>query len=280
MVFTPNTASISRNYRPALKKGLSTASLGVFSRKNIYRYFRKAILGKNFWKNYFKVYDTLNESHSYRTLLNRLLKTAQIEDGNAVLDAGCGTGNIIPLIEQKDVRYVGIDIIPEAMEIAKAKKNGGVKTDIFYCDITEGLDIGANSFDRIISNNVIYILSNKGRDSALKEFHRVLKPGGRLVISTLKNGFDPRKIYVETFRMEKRKLGMVKTIRRALKWAVPSLKILFYNYIIKNKQKKGAYKYFTRHELKALLESHGFKEITSRAVYAGEAVLVTCLADK
>ena len=184
------------------------------------------------------------------------------------------------MLQTEGIRYIGIDIIPEAMDIARRKKSNSINIDIRHGNMNQKLEFESDSFDRVISNNVVYILSDKGRESVLKEFFRVLKPGGRLVISTLKTGFNPRKIYIETFRMGKKQLGTIKALLKALKFALPSLKILFYNRIINNKQQKGAYKYFSRQEIKDLLASAGFKEIASRSVYAGEGILVTCVVNK
>jgi len=250
-----------------------------FSIKSFFRNFSKKFLGKNFWKNYFKVYDVLNESYSYQTLLKKVVQEAQLDADQQVLDAGCGTGNLIPLLQKNRIEYIGIDIIPEALEIAQ-KKIFSENIKIEFGDISKKSKFQSNTFDRIISINVFYILSDKGRESALKEFHRILKPGGKLIIATLKKGFDPKKIYIETLRIGRKKLGLLKSLIKAFGLILPTIKMLFYNQIINNKQKKGAYKYFSREEIKDLLSKNGFKEVKSKLVYAGQGILVSGIVDK
>ena len=48
--------------------------------------------------------------------------------------------------------------------------------------LTETLPIESNSVDCVISNCVINLLPLEGKRSLLKEIHRILKPGGRVVL--------------------------------------------------------------------------------------------------
>ena len=53
--------------------------------------------------------------------------------------------------------------------------------------LTEALPIESNSVDCVLSNCVINLLPMEGKASLLKEVHRILKPGGRVVLDDVRS---------------------------------------------------------------------------------------------
>ncbi len=108
-----------------------------------------------------------------------------INEGEAVLDVGCGAG-IDSLVAAAMVgpngKVVGVDLIPEMLE--RAKENLQLTT---FANVTfekasaEDLPFPDSSFDVVISNGVINLIPDKLK--ALKEVRRVLKPFGRLMMA-------------------------------------------------------------------------------------------------
>jgi ubiquinone/menaquinone biosynthesis C-methylase UbiE len=244
--------------------------------RRLVRNFSKLFLGKNFWKNYFKVYDTLNNLLSYKLLLNKVIFLADIKDNEKILDAGCGTGNLYFCLKKNNINYYGIDNIEEALKKARDKFKNSPKAFWSFMDLSKKLDFSGDFFDVIIFNNVIYSLTEKGRDNALSEFYRVLKPKGRLVITFLKKKFSPKIIYFESFRLERRKRGKLKTYLLALNMLVPTLKIFFYNFLIKIKEQKNRFIFYKHAEIRNLLKKSDFENIKIKNIYAGQAYLVFC----
>lgn len=99
--------------------------------------------------------------------------------GLDVLDAGCGTGITLSWLRQysapKDV--VGIDVSEHALDFCRARGHTSVANES-----VEDLPYDDASFDLIVCNDVIQHLVDDGR--ALREFHRVLRPGGCLNVRT------------------------------------------------------------------------------------------------
>ena len=108
-------------------------------------------------------------------LILALFKKYVIKPRPNILDAGCGTGLLAKKMEKFGTVW-GVDLSPEAIKFAKLR---GLKTK--RASITH-LPFKKNAFDVVTCVDVIYHKAIKDDSKALKEFFRVLKPGGLLII--------------------------------------------------------------------------------------------------
>jgi arsenite methyltransferase len=116
-----------------------------------------------------------------------------IYPGEKVLDIGCGAG-VDTLVAARLVgpegRATGIDPIPEMIEKARANQAlTGLRKVSFEVGAAEALPFPDREFDVVISNGVLNLTINKKQ--ALREAHRVLKRGGRLMIADMVLVGDP-----------------------------------------------------------------------------------------
>ena len=116
----------------------------------------------------------------------------------AVLDAGCNVGATVMALSERGVaRVEGVDINPAAIESARARVNGrpGIAFRHASCD---ELPFEDSTFDAITCFEVIEHVPEQLRPAVFSEFHRVLKPGGRLILSVPHQGLfawlDPENI--------------------------------------------------------------------------------------
>jgi ubiquinone/menaquinone biosynthesis C-methylase UbiE len=126
-------------------------------------------------------------------LRESIVKLAQIQPGESVLDVGCGTGTLAITAKRKSdatVKMYGSDASPEMIQKAREKAiKAGVQVD-FQPGLVEAIDFPDNSLDVVLSSFMVHHLPGDLKQKAFAEIFRVLrspdpssgKPGGRLII--------------------------------------------------------------------------------------------------
>jgi ubiquinone/menaquinone biosynthesis C-methylase UbiE len=104
-----------------------------------------------------------------------------IKNANSVLDVGCGNGEKTFYIAQNVQWLVGID--PDKKIIQEAKNKYNSSNLVFQVAQAESLCFSNASFVSVLFNESLHHVAVDKQIEALRETHRVLEPGGRLLIT-------------------------------------------------------------------------------------------------
>jgi 2-polyprenyl-3-methyl-5-hydroxy-6-metoxy-1,4-benzoquinol methylase len=131
------------------------------------------------------LYDTVHRLGGVGRLHAEMVRRAGIEPGRRVLDVGCGTGNLLLALgrDRRDLDLAGLDSDPRALSRAarKARRAGlAVRWDRGFADALPQADA---TVDVVFSSLMLHHLDPPQKAAMLAEVHRVLRPGGVLVLA-------------------------------------------------------------------------------------------------
>ena len=148
------------------------------------REFKKVLWVYDFWGRF-------TESKA----AGKVLELADITNGDAVLDVACGTGEMLEKVValNPDGENAGVDLSPDMLAKATKKlSKTGNKVDLKENSAMK-LDFSDHRFDVLINNYMVDLLPVDTFGTIANEFFRVLKPGGKVVMSTF--SFGTRKVH-------------------------------------------------------------------------------------
>jgi ubiquinone/menaquinone biosynthesis C-methylase UbiE len=110
-----------------------------------------------------------------------------MEAGERVLDVGCGTGSLALRCAERGGRVTGIDISPRMLDVAREKIAAAGLGDRVELREMSAIDLDETfpeeSFDVVMSSLVFSELSEDEQRFVLRECHRMLPRGGRLMVA-------------------------------------------------------------------------------------------------
>jgi ubiquinone/menaquinone biosynthesis C-methylase UbiE len=120
-----------------------------------------------------------------RRRARRVVEELDPQNGDKILEAGCGPGYYLRILSKLglNLKLYGIDIDRNAL--TSAKKIIGKRA--IYASLTKKLPFKANSFDKVFTSEVLEHIQND--NLAMDQIYKVLKPGGRLVITVPNNDY-------------------------------------------------------------------------------------------
>jgi ubiquinone/menaquinone biosynthesis C-methylase UbiE len=135
--------------------------------------------------DYYDAFAVSYDAENTTSLLNEfyerpaILALAGDVSGRRILDAGCGAGPLSAALRDRGAITTGFDGSP-AM-IALARERLGDDADLHVADLAEPLPFADDAFDDIVASLVLHYLEDWS--DPLSELRRVVKPGGRVILS-------------------------------------------------------------------------------------------------
>lgn len=192
---------------------------------------------KNIYKNMYS--DQRNSSDladSQRIKVMKAIFNRLDPQNNRILDIGCFDGTFLSLVKNQNNDFYGLDASDWALEHMRKKE---IKVQKFFFDDKTKLPFESDFFDIVVAGEIIEHIFDT--DFFIEEISRVMKPGGKLLISTPNIASLGRRLL--------------------LLFGANPITELSPN----EANSVGHIRYFTRKTLKNILAKHGFEIISSHS---------------
>ena len=223
---------------------------------------------RRFWEMRNKVYSIFLENFiPYNDLLEIIVQELNPAPNLYILDAGCGPGILEKMITRKkipDMKVEALDISRKIIDVAKKTNNYSKNVVFKIANLNNKLEYNDCSFDAIVCINVLYLIQRP--TDILSEFYRILRNGGKLIISTPKYNFSYISLLLNHF-------SKGDTIRK-IKSLIFLPLIFFFEFVITKHEREGKYHQLNQNDTIKLFQGTNFRDLKISSCYADQNFLV------
>jgi len=255
---------------------------------------------RDFWHDYLLGPDgvlgieLMTSASNYQSLMESQIEALRVGAGHVVLDLGAGTGAFPTQIADRGdcpapLEIVELDFVNDALRRARKRLGERVlpkDVSVHYLEanleVPEGfrcIPLASESCDRLLASLVLSYVRDPFE--LLQEIHRVLRPGGRLVISAMQRDADISKIYtqgVDELRggLARKRFGAegVEQVTRSARTFLNDAARLL------DLEEQGAFQFWEPDELAALIRGTGFSNLHVRSAFGVPPQAIVVVADR
>jgi ubiquinone/menaquinone biosynthesis C-methylase UbiE len=240
---------------------------------------------RKFWRDYLVGRDghlgieLMTGTSAYESLMARQVAELKLESGQIVCDLGAGTGSFTRFIagNLKDLalQVNELDFVVEAMRRSRSRllassSRSGVKAASVVCDLSLNngtlIPLADDSQDAVLGSLLISYLPHPRR--LLADALRILRPGGRLVVSSLRPDADTSRIYHEA--VEELRCGRARALFGEIHEARLGESVQsFMNDAARllDLEEQAVFRFFEEGELREMLEELGFEVFAAERAF-------------
>ncbi|SFI41860.1 Methyltransferase domain-containing protein [Tindallia magadiensis] len=137
---------------------------------------------KEYFKEIAEKWDVMSRDFFSEKVREKAYELAEVKPGKKAADIGAGTGFISEGLLDRGLTVIAIDQSNEMLEVMKKNFSGNNSIE-YKVGVAEELPIESNSVDYAFAN--MYIHHVEKPLLAIREMVRILRPGGRIVITDL-----------------------------------------------------------------------------------------------
>ena len=237
----------------------------------------QSIYSQFYWKVGFKshLYDLLLPQ-AYLDSFKKLSTFIDAGKDIVLLDAGCGSGAILNYINlNHGSTYIGVDLLLSGVSnkgIKRTFKSLFNRTYFVLSDISKSLPMRSQSVDIIVAHFSLYTIDTGKRKFIFKEFRRLLKKDGTLILVEPSREYSARRIIADSIELVLHNEG--KFISIVKKWFYYPFTYHLGLKFIESQLKKGVWHSINSTELCDEVRTNGYTINSAEQVYADSATLI------
>lgn len=236
---------------------------------------------QHFWRDYLLGreqrlgMELLTVTTPYRELMRAQVQALDLRAGQCIGDLGSGTGALPVFVREhcpdvQGLRIDEIDYVPEALARARARlaalqMPAGFDVQYLECDLDRPgqhplVPVEDGRYDGLVASLLLNYLQDP--PGLLREAHRLLRPGGRLVLSTLRRDVDISRIYLDV-SSELRSGAALRSLGVSDERGIEADLRDFLNEAARllDLEERGIFHFWNADELVALLRDAGFSNV-------------------